>query len=565
MNLIEEEFVRTKKENPKKNTTKIILIFMVIIVLLIIATLCAMVFLKEEKLTATLNDAQNADLLNMLIFEEDGTIYVPIRDFSQCLNYRSFNGDYINKSEDINKCYIESDQEVVTFELNSNKIYKTNPNATDYDYYYIDEPIKAINGKLYTTVDGIKKAFNVLFTYDKDKKAVTIKTMDYLIETYKSAILNYGFENISEEFEDKKAILNDLVVVINNNKYGIFNIATDQILLEAKYDDITYIPTTGDFFVKTNGKIGMVSDQGKTKISVSYNNIEVIDQDLNLYVVQKENKYGVIDINENILIPIECDEVGMDIKSFEKNDVKNKYILVDNLIPVRKDRLWGLYNLNGELVIDYKYDSFGCIPTTNKEAINLLVIPGYNVMIACKDKRYIIINSVGTELWNGNSFDEVYMKIENIYDEVIQKTVSQTKYYLVLKGKEYDAEEQLQKQGITSQKENNNQNSSEDEEKEESNEKTNKNQSDKNTNSENETNQNTNVENNEPANQVEQTQNSENNGNEEQNQNNQNNGNEEQNQNKQNNGNEEQSQNDQNNGDEEQSQNNQNNGNGEQN
>ena len=45
--------------------------------------------------------------------------------------------------------------------------------------------------------------------------------------------------------------------------------------------------------------------------------------------------------------------------NFEKNEIKSKYILAQNLIPVRKDKLWGLFNLSGNQVTDFEYDSFG--------------------------------------------------------------------------------------------------------------------------------------------------------------------------------------------------------------
>lgn len=48
------------------------------------------------------------------------------------------------------------------------------------------------NGTLYTTMDGIEKAFNVSFKYDVSKKKVTIQTMENKLETYKNSILDFG-------------------------------------------------------------------------------------------------------------------------------------------------------------------------------------------------------------------------------------------------------------------------------------------------------------------------------------------------------------------------------------
>ena len=64
--------------------------------------------------------------------------------------------------------------------------------------------------------------------------------------------------------------------------------------------------------------------------------------------------------------------------------------MAGNLIPARKDKTWGLYDKNGKLVVDYIYDSFGYVTTSNKDALSLLVIPDYNVLVACKNKNIII-------------------------------------------------------------------------------------------------------------------------------------------------------------------------------
>ena len=61
-----------------------------------------------------------------------------------------------------------------------------------------------------------------------------------------------------------------------------------------------------------------------------------------IYEAQREGKYGIIDVKGNIKLYIENDAIGLDISKFEKNDIRNKYLLVDNLIPVKKNDLWGL-------------------------------------------------------------------------------------------------------------------------------------------------------------------------------------------------------------------------------
>ena len=160
----------------------------------------------------------------MLVFENE-KVYIPIRDFAAQLGYQSFNGEYNNKSEKINKCYIQSENEVANFELGSNKIYKLDlsSNSNNYEYYYASKPVKGINGILYISSDGIEQAFNISFYYNQETKRINIYTLDYLVDSYKAQILDYGYSGIVDDFANSKSILQNLLIVSNQNqksKYG---------------------------------------------------------------------------------------------------------------------------------------------------------------------------------------------------------------------------------------------------------------------------------------------------------------------------------------------------------
>ena len=104
----------------------------------------------------------------------------------------------------------------------------------------------------------------------------------------------------------------------------------------------------------------------------------------------------------------------------------------NNLIPVKRNGLWGLVNKNGQQVVDFKYDSFGYIATSNKDALNLLVVPSYNVIITCKDKKYGVVNSSGNELFPTLA-DDIYMTVES----------GNKYYYINYLDKRYDVEKWL--------------------------------------------------------------------------------------------------------------------------
>lgn len=411
MNLIENNFDIETNKNSKK-TAKIILI---VIILLLIAIMCVfgiIIYLQGTEIKLYVNGSQNDKVLSMMVEDDDGTIYFPIKEIASFLGYSAYDGQYIDKSEDASKCYIQSENDITNFVLNSKKIYTlSTSNESNYEYYYLQKPVKAINGKLYVTSEGIEKAFNVSFTYDKNKKNIYIYTIQYLIELYTTKVLDYGYTGISDDFINQKAILNNMLIVTNGKNNGVIDLNGNSII-EAKYDDIKYIPNSEDFLVKSNNKVGIISSNRGMKVQILYDSLELIDSDLGLYLAKRDNKFGIIDSNGNVKIHIEYDEIGIDNSKFEKNGIKSKYILADNLIPVRKDKNWGLFNRNGERVVDFEFDSFGYIATTNKDAINLLVVPEYNVLVANKNGKYALINSSGKKLC-APVIDDVYMTISS--------------------------------------------------------------------------------------------------------------------------------------------------------
>lgn len=414
MNLIDEEFERTAKPDNSKKIAKIILAFMFLLIIGIIGIFFALVYMQDSTLKLYVNGVNNENVKSMMVVEPDGTVYFPIKEIAAHLGYESYNGEYLEKSEEPNKCYIQCGDEIANFALNSNKIYKllTVDNTATYDYFYASKPVKAINGKLYATIDAIEQAFNISFGYDTENK-ISIYTMPYLIEAYSTKVLDYGYEAISDVFTNKKTVLNDMLVVTKNEEktYAVIDVMGNTII-EAKYDYIEYLPHSGDFLVKSNNKTGIISAKKETKVQLLYDNLKLIDKDSGLYLAQRDNKYGVIDARGNIKIYIEYDQIGIDSSLFEKNDIKNKYLLINGMIPARKDKMWGAFDKNGKEVLKFEYDSFGYVATTNKDAMNLLMIPDYNVMVACKNKKYTLVSTIGEELCYP-VLDDVYMTINS--------------------------------------------------------------------------------------------------------------------------------------------------------
>ena len=433
MNLLDEDFETKKKDNTKV-ITRIIVVLIVVIILIIIGIASYMAYIESTELRLSLDGQVNQEVLDLLVFESDGTIYVPIRAISSYLGYRSYNGSYENRSEDTSRCYIECEGEIVDFTVNSDKIYKLSlsGNGEDYTYIYMDKPVKAIDGQLYITTDGMQKAFNVSFDYN-GTNSITMYTMSYLINGYTNTVLNYGYTGLSENFENNKAVLKNMLVVTDGTYYGVISSVDGTEILECKYNDIVYQELTEDFIVQSNNQYGIIGTDKRTKVDIIYDNITLMDYDAGLYLVQRNNHYGVIDLNGNNKIYVEYDQIGVDISQFPENDLKTGYLLVGNLIPVKRDNKWGLFDKNGNQLVDFEYDSFGYTKSSTREANNLLVIPDFNIIVGCVDERYTLLNSTGNQVFNA-LVDEIYMTISG----------GEKHYVMVEDGSTYDVEEFLE-------------------------------------------------------------------------------------------------------------------------
>ena len=455
MNLIEESF-QTKQEKKKKKATTIILIAIIIVFIAIVAIISYLFYIQSTALKLTIDGVANEELKGLLDFETDGTIYMPIKEIAPYFNYQSFDGEYKGSTTEKSKCNVVGTSEVANFTLGSNKIYKldlSNGGNGDYEYWYSKQPVKAINGVLYASTEMIEQAFNISFQYDTDHNRITIVTMPYLVQNYENRVLDYGYSQLdTTTLDNQKAVLQNILIAQKadtNGKYGVIDTQGNEIL-EPQYDKITYLPYTGDFLVQIDNRVGVVSAKREQKIPIIYSSISLMDSDAGLYIVRNERgKYGVIDFNGNMKIYTDNDQIGIDKSRFTENGITNSYLLIGNLIPAQKDNLWALYDKNGNMLVDYTYDSFGYVASSNRNVINLLIIPNYNILVVCKNQKYGLINSSGNLVLNTIA-DDIYMSEDS----------SGTHYYINANDKQYDAEEFLESQGVhtTTNSNNTNQN-----------------------------------------------------------------------------------------------------------
>ena len=152
---------------------------------------------------------------------------------------------------------------------------------------------------------------------------------------------------------------NEIATVKLNNKWGFIDNKGKKIT-PIKYDFARSF-NDGHAIVKLNGKWGYVDTNGKEKIllgnyddigiSVKYISIdEFSEPDFeinsvfigNLIAATVNRKFGLIDTNENIIVPYKYNEIGISYG--------------DDILPVRSGDKWGAINSEGEEIIPCEYD-----------------------------------------------------------------------------------------------------------------------------------------------------------------------------------------------------------------
>lgn len=476
MNLIDNEINEKKEQN-----NKIIKIVGVAIIVLIVVAIALMSYLSYEKSKQFkfLLDGNKSAISSDLLHYDNDILYVSIKDLSNLLQKKSIvaeynNGTYKEYNEDDSECYVKQQYEVAGFKYNSNEIYKVMLEDESYEYYNIKIPVKRFNGKLYTTEEGIEIGFNIKMSYDEESNTLSMRTLDNLVEYYAKTLDNNVINSKTMSFSNKKALKYNLIIVSNGNEnnknnkveYGVRKIVNNENrisygsdIIGIKYSNLKFLESTQDFIVTTSDdKQGIIAtNKNKKNIEPRYSELKKIHDDFNLFLVKNDkDKYGVYDREkQRAIIPIEYDSIGVDTAQFKNEKIENQYILFDNFIPCKKSESdgtykWELIDVNGNKIIDQKFDAIGYIKGTSKDAKgdNLLLIPEIESIIVNKDSKYAIVNSIG----------QIISNIQQIY---VETSEGKNTYYIVYNNQTINLLETLKSTNFVTNNNttNNNQNS----------------------------------------------------------------------------------------------------------
>lgn len=478
MNLQESDLYKEKLEKNTRNRRGVMLSIVLCAFLIAFLFIMIMILKYQDSITEKLflNDTQVALTPEFYRTMEDGSIYLNVREIANLLGYTYTKGEYNKFNEDEDSCYLQNDFEIVSMAVQADKYKKfievsgkpviaeievTMKNENGYNETFgLKKELKFIDGKIYASIDDIAEMLNVQIDWKEYR--FRFYSLEYMITYAKNIVGKAGYTEMSGYYENLKSILYGYAIVGNGSSkdkkdslYGVISLSDGKEIISIKYDDIKFVQNVREFYVTvSNGTMGILADDGSTVIAPSeYEDISLLDDENQLYLVKKDEEYGVVNRTGKRIIYAENDEIGLDISKFDLIEIENNALLYGKCIPVKKDDKYGLYNLEGDLIAGIVYDELGYTSTAssttsgNEESV-LLIPPSVGI-------KGIVLN-LG-ELYGIFDVTEERIIIACSCSKIYAITKSgQTTYYMEVGGEEYNLADYIKENNLVNVDENGN-------------------------------------------------------------------------------------------------------------
>ena len=368
----------------------------------------------------------------MFVFQDE-KMYISISEMSKNIGYKFFYGEYQVYNEDKDRCYIENENEIATFYQGSRRIQKAKKEVNiDWEQIDLQQEVINVNGNLYVNLEGLTIACNLQTDYDVNQNILNISTLEYIYETTKVSLASLGSEyvntNLASEYENKKALLDGIIVIIKDNKYGVLNSAAE-VVVGNKYDKLVYNYITKEFVATDARKSGILSTNGQTKIKLEYDEIKLIDRTYKLWLIKNNTLYGILDKDGNVCVKQEYEKIGIDFSPYVNDKNQNGISIFNNIIPIMSNKSWKLYNKGSNKILSEEYEQIGYIPTGSNTKLesNILTIPEAEAIVVKKNGLYGLVGSSGNTMLECN-YDKIYYVLNNGQkDYYIEKNGNSTK------------------------------------------------------------------------------------------------------------------------------------------
>lgn len=398
--------------------------------------------------------------------------------------------------------------------------------VTEYTYYplEVEEKYGVINkdGTIVVNPDfdevQIPNQDKAIFVVKKDGLSNVINDKNEKLFTKFSEVTAVsGMSSIGEKIYN-----NTVLKYKENNKYGLLDFSGEKIT-EPIYEEMKSLDDKyGEILIKKDGKYGVINVKGVSLVSPKYDYIKGDGyyknnsyKDGGYIIGNKSDKgmiYGYMDKNEKEIIKMEQETIYR-VTEIDSEDVyivaslngryaiyKNKENLTDykyisviynngtGTFTVQKNKLYGLLDLNGNIIVNEQYDElmavgifvkaskngvgytfdlkgnevadskFAGLQSTSTGKFFISIDDNYRYGIADKDKNVIIENkydyieeventglliaTVGTDLtiYSGNAVEIVSVERAKLEfkGEYIKVDTAEESYYLTADGKKVD-------------------------------------------------------------------------------------------------------------------------------
>jgi len=244
------------------------------------------------------------------------------------------------------------------------------------------------------------------------------------------------FDFVFKDIQKLSFVENYFIVKNWSDKYGIINIISKKYSIPCEYSYLTKSNMPNTFKVKKDNKYNYADINNKLLFKHWYEKIYELTKGRKLYIVKKNNRTGIIDKNENVIVPF--DYLNIETKAY--NDGSH---LAQNI-----DKLYGFIRPDGSISVPFKYTKiektgYGrkSILARNEDKCGILRIndgvpyeittcdydnvkSSENVFIISKKGKYGIIDLYGNKI------------LDIIYEEINTVNTGRKTFYTLKKGYE---------------------------------------------------------------------------------------------------------------------------------
>lgn len=439
---------------------KKVLIANTFLILLVLLAISVVAYIDNTRKKIVFDGQELPQTALQLLIKESGKTYINIDGLlklNQMKQYRLNNGSYSTKNTEESYFYIDSIYEAVQFNEKSQeytkyikyeyldreldkqaqivlteeekksetktpkKREKTKMDETilNEEKFTLKNPIKKVNQQKYLSLEDAKYAFNIDIQEKEGGRIINFKTIKYLEQSI-AGFLKAENLSLNDNYQNRRSIIDGYISVISSdNKNGIY-LKQGNNIVATKYEDIRYAQDTKTAYCIIDKQIGIIDvTTGNRVIDFdNYDIMEVYDSEKGLYKIGKNNKKGIINKLGKKVVPIEYDEIGYDVEDFPTE--KNGKVLLDNIIPIRKDNKWGLKRIDSDLPIEPVFEKIGYkkLKYAPKNSNGKILIPQEDIE-KIKNKRQKMLEKKRSSE-NGSSYSYDGLSIEELSRELTE-------------------------------------------------------------------------------------------------------------------------------------------------